>query len=1413
MGHSRRAFLPVIVGIASGVLFPLLRSAPPAVAQSVIPREQTWVTDGQLYDVIEHDGVVYIGGIFQRAGPYRGGGVPADLPAGTLHPTFPVANAAVYSFEPDGAGGWYIGGDFTELGGFPRNHIAHILSDFTVDPAFDPNADNRVDHMVLTGDTLYVCGQFSTSIGGAARDNLAALDAATGAALAWDPQPNSLVSELAIANGVLYVGGFFNQIAGQTRTSLAAFDLATGALNGWNPGSNNFIYDFATSDSLLYVAGAFTTIGGVTRRRLAALDLVTGAATAWDPDVGYTVYAIELGDSLLYAGGAFTSIGGVARDRLAAVDLATGDVTAWNPDLNDQVNALQLVGDTLYAGGEFQLVLGLTPRYHLASFDVSDGSLNAWDPAPFNVVEVLEADGGILYLGGRFSSAFGEMRSFAAAFDAASGAVTGWDPDADSRVYDLDVSPGDDVIYAAGLFNNIGGAGRMGVAALDPVTGAATAWNAQLNGDVNEVLPVGSTVYLGGDFNLAGGIPRANLAAVDESGTLLPWNPGADGNVEALAAAGDTIFVGGLFDSLGTAARRGLGAVHATTGALLAWNANCNGSVDELTVPGEAQMPGMILVGGGFNSIGGGARPKVAAVSRSTALLSSWNAVLTTGSSQVEAIYQYGSTLYIGGFFQTVFGSYLHAIATDMVTGANLGWDVNVNGAVRGFAVTDSALFVIGGFSSIGGDSRTNFAAFDFLGDVDPPLPASGLAATPSASIDKRIDLSWIASPSGDVTSYHVYRSTATIVDTTGKHVATVGGVTAYPDVTPAYGTFYYKIFPEDAAGNIGGASNQASAASPDHLAPSAPDSLAGDPALESVLLTWKRSPEADVAGYRVFGGTAPNPTAQVDSTGSAADTTTTLAGLTGGTPYYFRVRAVDASGNASGYSNEVVVTPLAPDTDPPLPASGLAATPSATVDKRIDLSWTASPSPDVTAYYVYRSTATIADTTGHYATTVGDVTANPDVTPSYATFFYKIFPVDASGNVGPESNEASAASPDHLAPSAPAALAGDPELESVLLGWSRSPEVDVAGYRIFGGTAPVPGTQVDSTTAAGDTSRVIGGLTGGTPYYFRVRSVDTSGNESAFSNEITVTPYSPGSYPAVTIALHQNPVLTDHVELVVVSDLALLAPPAADISPGGGDAAVTMEAIDSSPYAFHGAHVFSASGLHTISVDVTTTEEVDASFSREVTVGLFAPGAPAIIAAAGVRLEVPAGAARERTCFLIQREGEEILVGPARAFEEDLVLEIDVHAAAYPDPGKLVIQRLDADGWYPAATRVFPEEDRAEATVTELGTFRLVYDPAFAGDNTVPYAFAVMTGQPNPFHEATAIPYHLPVGGLVRVEVFDPAGRRVATLFDGTRPAGRHVARWDGRGADGTRAASGVYFCRVDTEGETRTVKVSLVR
>jgi hypothetical protein len=80
-----------------------------------------------------------------------------------------------------------------------------------------------------------------------------------------------------------------------------------------------------------------------------------------------------------------------------------------------------------------------------------------------------------------------------------------------------------------------------------------------------------------------------------------------------------------------------------------------------------------------------------------------------------------------------------------------------------------------------------------------------------------------------------------------------------------------------------------------------------------------------------------------------------------------------------------------------------------------------------------------------------------------------------------------------------------------------------------------------------------------------------------------------------------------------------------------------------------------------------------------------------------------------------------------------------------------------------------------------------------------LPLRFALHPNAPNPFAARTTIRFDLPVGAIVRLEVFDIAGRRVALLANHYFPPGYQAVEWDRRTPSGLAAGAGVYFYRIE--------------
>ncbi|MBI2925514.1 MAG: PQQ-binding-like beta-propeller repeat protein [Verrucomicrobia bacterium] len=694
-------------------------SNPPAppLQPATRPNPNFWVPDGEVFTILEHQGVVYVGGAFSHIGQQVPGSAVVELSASALDLSYPLIDGVVDVVFGDGEGGFYIGGLFKAIGGLARANLAHVRADKSVDLDFAASANGHVLAFALAGDTLYVGGEF-TRFNEQDRRYLVALDRRTGALKGWDPQPTGWVSALALSGNTLYAGGDFRYIGGKFRDYLAAVDATTGLATPWNPEADNWVTQIVLARNRAYVAGWFNRIKGAARAGLAAIDLATGAPDAFNEFAEGGAGAIAVVGDLVYVGGAFGRMGGRDRNNLAALDAETGRATDWKPDVNGEVSDLWVAGSTLYLAGTFTAIDGL-PRLRFATVDLATKKVTGLD---------LNASGRIFAFGESAGRVFGAgglglirvPRKGLAALDAATGFATGWDARCDGEVHAL-VAEGH-TLYVGGVLNSLGGQPRNGLGAVSTLTGLATPFDPQ-TGQVRALTLVGDTLLVGGYFNLVRGQSRNYLAAVEvKTGQLTPWNPNADDGVTSLVVADDTVFVAGPFTRVGGAARNHLAALNLFTGRPTAWNPDPNGVVNALAVTEK-----FVYAGGGFSRIGGEPRIAVAALDRLAGHATSWKADTDGG---VAPIALGDGVLYVGGQFQTISGQPRANLATldTRLPGANATeWNPkpgrnDSDPVVRAIAVTRSSVYIGGRFHDVDGQPQAFFAAFDLPTRVTSPL-------------------------------------------------------------------------------------------------------------------------------------------------------------------------------------------------------------------------------------------------------------------------------------------------------------------------------------------------------------------------------------------------------------------------------------------------------------------------------------------------------------------------------------------------------------------------------------------------------------------------------------------------------------------------------------------------------------------
>ena len=86
----------------------------------------------------------------------------------------------------------------------------------------------------------------------------------------------------------------------------------------------------------------------------------------------------------------------------------------------------------------------------------------------------------------------------------------------------------------------------------------------------------------------------------------------------------------------------------------------------------------------------------------------------------------------------------------------------------------------------------------------------------------------------------------------------------------------------------------------------------------------------------------------------------------------------------------------------------------------------------------------------------------------------------------------------------------------------------------------------------------------------------------------------------------------------------------------------------------------------------------------------------------------------------------------------------------------------------------------------------------------------------PDPFNGTTRITYVIPAGdgrSRVALRIYDTAGRKIRTLFDGYRDSGQFLAEWDGTHDAGVHVVRGLYLYRLQVNDEERSGRVVLLR
>lgn len=409
----------VLVGTAAA----LPGAIPPAAALApeltfTADRLPTWQTNGIVWALAQHDGVVFAGGTFSRVRPPGAAAGTNEtvvtnfvaLDADTGNPTscdldFSIgsgtATVRALAVSPDGST-LYAGGNFASVNGLARSRLAAIdIASCTPKASFTPPSISApVRALAVTDTAVYFGGDF-TSVGGQSRGRFAAVNH-SGALQSWAPNADGVGRAIAVAPGgtAVVVGGDFFNVNGAASHALAVTNSTSGANVRTYPAGfipNTSVVKDLVSDSTGIYTGNEGTGGGVFDGRL-ALDPATFDQAWRDTCLGAT-QAVYVYEAVLYSGSHAHDCSSMGygwypegpQRHLLAESVNGPQLLPWFPDTNggigeslgprDIVVAGSGSGLNIWVAGEFTLVNG-TAQQGLTRFATTPDTGAPGAPTP-----------------------------------------------------------------------------------------------------------------------------------------------------------------------------------------------------------------------------------------------------------------------------------------------------------------------------------------------------------------------------------------------------------------------------------------------------------------------------------------------------------------------------------------------------------------------------------------------------------------------------------------------------------------------------------------------------------------------------------------------------------------------------------------------------------------------------------------------------------------------------------------------------------------------------------------------------------------------------------------------------------------------------------------------------------------------
>lgn len=871
------AAVAMVAGLLGGMPSPPAAALSPNLPFSA-DQLPTWQTNGIVFGIAETNGYVVAGGSFTRILPGAGqSGSPID-----------VAGVAILDADTGTPASCQL----------PLTYGAGTPIAYAVEAAPD-------------GDTVFIGGQFS-GIGGVYVSRLAEIDVVSCEVTSFRPPSiSSTVMSIAATDDAVFVGGRFQTVGGQQRRSFVKL-TRTGALTSW-------------------VANAY----GAT---------VSAYSSTVDPDAVARGNAIALspqGDRVVI-GGDFFYVNGTPTHSFAVVDATTGNlVQSWPASTvgnTSRTKTLVSDGERFYVGNEGYGGFDGTLSYRWSDYN------RVWRDSCAGATQALLVHGDVLLQAHHHHDCGGMgmfpdgRRTYLSATLAADPTQwqLGWLPELNDGVGEhlgpraLEVatgSNGQEYLWVTGEFTRVNGTNqqsltRFGVtdtgAPPTPTVAARTVTPGAIQVNIRSVYDpddsdITYAVYRNGSSTpIWTGVARSQhwyrpqLTFVD---TDLTPGTSYSYRVRAIDAAGNQSGLSGTVSATASATASAYATVvQADEPRLYYRYDDVAGSTWVIDSSGETVNG---LNGLAENGVARTAAGAIAGDPSTSATFNDappggsypqyiWNDVIAPGPSQYTIETWFRTTSTSGGALVN-YGSYQGRPRSD-------------NGDDRVSSTVDRVVYM---------ESSTGRLRFGVRSGSSVQTIRSGASynngqwhhvVATQGSGGMRLYVDGVLVGQNTVTGNGTYNGTWHVGgdNLNGYPNAGSGSTQRYFDGQLDETAVYYHALSASAV------SSHFAAAAPDTQAPSVPTALSASVDGSDVSLSWSAATDnIGVAGYVVYRGTTPGFTA---STASSVGTVTGTSFVDEDRPegtWYYRVAAVDGSGNTSAASSSVAAEVEAPVGEP----------------------------------------------------------------------------------------------------------------------------------------------------------------------------------------------------------------------------------------------------------------------------------------------------------------------------------------------------------------------------------------------------------------------------------------------------------------------------------------------------------------